>query len=198
MSMNFELPLAGAVERLGPQACVLRGFALDDAPALLAAVAAIEADAPFRHMVTPGGRTMSVALTNCGALGWHADLRGYRYTPLDPLTGRPWPPMPDTLRALAVAAAEAAGFAGFEPDACLVNRYRPGTRLTLHQDRNERDFAQPIVGTPSTSPRWLAMPKRRGWATPWPSTMITSGAVFSFLQAERSGGISRNDSRPGM
>lgn len=152
--MNFELPLAGAVEPLGPQACVLRGFALDDAPDLLRAVAAVEAVSPFRHLVTPGGRTMSVAMTNCGRLGWHSDLHGYRYTAIDPVTGRPWPPMPDALRRLAVAAADAAGFAGFAPDACLVNRYRPGTRLTLHQDRNEADVGAPIVsvslGVPAT------------------------------------------------
>jgi alkylated DNA repair protein (DNA oxidative demethylase) len=96
-------------------------------------------------MVTPGGYTMSVAMTNCGRLGWVTDRRGYRYDTIDPATGRPWPPLPAVFRDLATGAAAAAGFAGFEPDACLVNRYEPGTKLSMHQDRNERDFGAPIV-----------------------------------------------------
>jgi alkylated DNA repair protein (DNA oxidative demethylase) len=96
-------------------------------------------------MVTPGGFTMSVAMTNCGALGWVTDLTGYRYDSIDPLTGEPWPPMPASFFKLATLAAGKAGFSNFTPDACLVNRYEPGTRLSLHQDRNERDFRQPIV-----------------------------------------------------
>ena len=96
-------------------------------------------------MVTPGGYTMSVAMTNCGHLGWVTDRRGYRYDPIDPATGKPWPPLPASFHALATRAAAAGGFAGFEPDACLVNRYEPGTRLSMHQDRNERDFSAPIV-----------------------------------------------------
>jgi alkylated DNA repair protein (DNA oxidative demethylase) len=135
----------GVREPLGAQACVLRGFALDDVAALMSGIEALECEAPFRQMVTPGGHTMSVALTNCGALGWTSDRRGYRYAPLDPLSGRPWPPMPPGFAALARRAACAAGFEGFEPDACLVNRYLPGARLSLHQDRNERDFSAPIV-----------------------------------------------------
>lgn len=138
-------PGLGAREAIGEQAVVLRGFVLPDAPALLAAIAGVEAVSPFRHMTTPGGFTMSVALTNCGRLGWSSDRSGYRYTALDPLTGAPWPPLPEAFRRLARAAAGAAGFAGFEPDACLVNRYEPGARLALHQDKDERDFAQPIV-----------------------------------------------------
>ena len=96
-------------------------------------------------MVTPGGWAMSVALTNCGQVGWVTDRTGYRYDPIDPLSGQPWPEMPPALGDLAAGAAAAAGFGGFRPDACLVNRYAPGARLSLHQDRNERDFDQPIV-----------------------------------------------------
>lgn len=96
-------------------------------------------------MTTPGGYTMSVALTNCGTLGWTSDRRGYRYSRLDPASGRPWPPMPDVFLALAREAADAAGFSDFTPDACLINRYQPGSRLSLHQDKNERDFTAPIV-----------------------------------------------------
>ena len=96
-------------------------------------------------MVTPGGFRMSVAMTNCGALGWVSDPSGYRYDPLDPESGNPWPRMPDSFARLAQDAAAQAGFEGFTPDACLVNRYEPGARLTLHQDRNERDFRAPIV-----------------------------------------------------
>ncbi len=139
----FDRP--GEITPLGPQSCVLRGFALPHVPALLAALAGVEAEAPFRHMVTPGGFTMSVALTNCGSLGWTTDERGYRYTTLDPLTERPWPALPDAFLRLATTAAARAGFPGFVPDACLVNRYVPGARMSLHQDRNERDLDAPIV-----------------------------------------------------
>src|SRR5690606_38895560 len=130
---------------LGRSAFVLHGFALPRADDLRAAIAAIEAEAPFRHMVTPGGYTMSVALTNCGALGWTTDGRGYRYSAVDPLSARPWPAMPAVFARLAHEAAHAAGFDGFTPDACLINRYRPGSRLSLHQDKDERDFTAPIV-----------------------------------------------------
>jgi alkylated DNA repair protein (DNA oxidative demethylase) len=130
---------------LGAQAVVLRGFARELSRELIAAIDAIAAVSPFRHMVTPGGWEMSVALTNCGQAGWVTDRSGYRYDPIDPATGRPWPAMPGVFADLAVEAADAAGFGGFCPDACLVNRYVPGARLSLHQDRNERDFDQPIV-----------------------------------------------------
>ncbi|BBK31395.1 DNA-N1-methyladenine dioxygenase [Stella humosa] len=141
-------------EALAAGATVLRGHALPVAEALLAGVEQVAAAAPFRHMVTPGGFTMSVAMTNCGPAGWVSDRRGYRYDAIDPDGGRPWPAMPGAFRALATDAAQAAGYPGFVPDACLVNRYRPGDRLTLHQDRNERDYGHPIVsvslGLPAT------------------------------------------------
>lgn len=130
---------------LAPGARLLRGFACDADEPLQRAVAAIAAAAPFRHMETPGGFRMSVAMTNCGAHGWVSSASGYRYAERDPATGAPWPAIPPVMLELAHAAAEAAGFAGFEPDACLVNRYEPGARLTLHQDKNEHDFRQPIV-----------------------------------------------------
>lgn len=132
-------------KRLGPQALLLRGFALPFVEELLPALAAVEEAAPFRIMLTPGGQSMSVALTNCGELGWISDRGGYRYSPLDPLSGQPWPAMPEAFRRLAREAAAAAGFADFAPDACLVNRYLPGTRMSLHQDRDERSFEHPIV-----------------------------------------------------
>jgi len=143
----FELAedLAPRLEPLGTGAAVLRSFATPDETALLAGVQEVIAQAAFRHMVTPGGFRMSVAMTNCGALGWVTDRSGYRYDPVDPDSGRPWPAMPAAFLRLATHAAAQAGFAGFVPDACLINRYRPGTRLSLHQDRNERDFAAPIV-----------------------------------------------------
>nr|WP_225784437.1 DNA oxidative demethylase AlkB [Xenophilus sp. Marseille-Q4582] len=138
-------PAAAAPLALEPGASVLRGFALPQAPALRRDLEHVIAAAPLRHLVTPGGKTMSVAMTNCGTLGWVSDRSGYRYTSRDPLSHRPWPAMPDSFRTLARAAAERAGFAGFAPDACLVNRYAPGARLTLHQDRDERRFGDPIV-----------------------------------------------------
>jgi alkylated DNA repair protein (DNA oxidative demethylase) len=138
------LPRA-ALERVAEDAQLLPGAALDAAPALLAALKPVIAAASWRHMLTPGGARMSVAMSNCGQLGWVSDRRGYRYEALDPDTGRPWPPMPAVLRAVAERCAAMAGFAGFKPDACLINRYAPGTRLSLHQDRNERDLLAPVV-----------------------------------------------------
>jgi alkylated DNA repair protein (DNA oxidative demethylase) len=130
---------------LGPGAVVLHGFATTEEAALLAAFREVVAQSPFRHMVTPGGFRMSVAMTNCGALGWVSEPTGYRYTNLDPETGRPWPTMPDAFLMLATGAAARAGYEGFVPDACLVNRYEPGAKLSLHQDKDERDFGAPIV-----------------------------------------------------
>ncbi len=145
--MNLELfsPSAGERDSLGPHAFVLRGFALPFVSELLPAIELLERVSPFRHMVTPGGFTMSVALTNCGTLGWTTDRRGYRYTTIDPDSGQPWPVMPAVFARMAREAAAAAGFDNFEPDACLVNRYLPGARLSLHQDKNERDYNAPIV-----------------------------------------------------
>ena len=143
-----------SVERLEPGAVLLRGFAAAEAAALVATVEAIAVSAPFRRMTTPGGYVMSVAMTNCGAAGWITDRRGYRYGARDPESDAPWPAMPPLFAALAARAALAGGFAGYAPDSCLINRYEPGARLSLHQDRNERDFAQPIVsvslGLPAT------------------------------------------------
>lgn len=141
----FGGPAPGERERLGAQAFVLRGFALPFIDELLPAIAGIEAASPFRQMQTPGGHTMSVALTNCGELGWVTDRRGYRYSRIDPQSDRPWPAMPDSFARLARTAAAEAGFPGFEPDACLLNRYLPDSRMSLHQDKNERDFGAPIV-----------------------------------------------------
>jgi len=126
-------------------ATLLHGFAAGAAPSLLQAIEDVVAAAPLRHMITPGGYRMSVAMTNCGAAGWVTDRSGYRYDARDPLTGKPWPAMPGIFSDLARRAASAGGFGNFEPDACLINRYDPGARLTLHQDKNERDYTAPIV-----------------------------------------------------
>ena len=144
----------GECEALGPGATLLRGRAQPLATTLLAAIGHIVARAPFRHMTTPGGLKMSVAMTNCGQAGWLTDRKGYRYAAADPETGQPWPPMPPAFLGLAREAAAAAGYEGFVPDACLVNRYEPGARLSLHQDRDEDDYSHPIVsvslGLPAT------------------------------------------------
>lgn len=133
------------VESMAPGAALLRGAALPYDKDLLAAVEQITAQSPFRHMITPGGFVMSVAMANCGDVGWITDRTGYRYDRRDPETGQHWPGMPGCLVDCAVAAATEAGYPDFRPDACLINRYVPGARLTLHQDKNERDFRQPIV-----------------------------------------------------
>ena len=132
-------------EELAGGATLLIGFAVPDAAALVSALDQILVVAPFRHMTTPGGYRMSVAMTNCGRAGWVTDRTGYRYDPIDPMTGRPWPSIPDAFNSVAVRAAAAGGYPGFEPDACLINRYEAGAKLSLHQDRNERDFNEPIV-----------------------------------------------------
>jgi DNA oxidative demethylase len=132
-------------ERLAPGTTLLHGLALRPTADILAEVAKIGEQAPLRHMRTPGGLAMSVGMTNCGALGWVSDRSGYRYTAEDPDSELPWPTMPPLFQALARDAADQAGFPGFVPDACLINCYQPGTRLSLHQDRNERDFTAPIV-----------------------------------------------------
>ena len=166
-------------EELAPGAVLLRGRALPLEAGLLAALAAVAAEAPFRRMVTPGGYEMSVAMTNCGRAGWVTDRRGYRYAPLDPQSGRPWPAMPDAFLHLARQAAAEAGYPGFAPDACLINRYEPGARLSLHQDRDERDFAHPIVsvslglpavfqfGGPRRADRVLRIPLHHGDVVVW-------------------------------
>lgn len=141
----FPETLAPWREDIVPGAVVLRAFALADAASLLDAVARLVAAAPFRHLQTPGGQTMSVAMSNCGARGWVSDRRGYRYAETNPASGLPWPPMPAPLADLARRAAAEAGFGGFAPDACLINHYTPGSRMGLHQDRDEADLTQPIV-----------------------------------------------------
>jgi alkylated DNA repair protein (DNA oxidative demethylase) len=152
----FEVAPAatGTREELAPGACVLRGFALDIATTLLAEVERIAARSPFRHLVTPGGKSMSVAMTNCGAVGWFSDRSGYRYTQRDRESGASWPSMPVVFAEIARAAASTAGFEDYAPDVCLINRYEIGTRLTLHCDHDERDRRAPIVsvslGLPAT------------------------------------------------
>jgi alkylated DNA repair protein (DNA oxidative demethylase) len=143
-----------AKQEFADGAFLLGGFALQNESALLAALRSVTAKAPFRHMITPGGYKMSVAMTNCGSLGWVTDRSGYRYDWIDRESGQPWPAMPEAFLSLAINASRAAGFSSFHPDACLVNRYEPGTKLSLHQDKDEKDFSQPIVsvslGVPAT------------------------------------------------
>jgi DNA oxidative demethylase len=133
---------------------LLRGFACALERLLLDTVSNVVAASPFRHLVTPGGYTMSVAMTNCGHVGWVSDRNGYRYDPIDPLTNCAWPPMPEVFLDLAAAASAVAGYEAFRPDACLINRYQPGTKLSLHRDYDERDATAPIVsvslGVPAT------------------------------------------------
>jgi len=143
----FDATTDTAARRIdfAPGATLLRGFAAADAQALLSAVQAVIERAPFRHMITPGGYRMSMAITNCGAVGWVSDRSGYRYAALDPDSGASWPALPALFGELAAAAARRAGFADYCPDTCLINCYEPGARLSLHQDKNEKDFAAPIV-----------------------------------------------------
>jgi alkylated DNA repair protein (DNA oxidative demethylase) len=143
-----------AQEAMAEGAALLRGFARPIESELIADLRAIVAQAPFRHMVTPGGHQMSVAMTNCGRIGWVTDRTGYRYDASDPEAGKPWPAMPPSFRDLAARAVVQAGFDEFVPDACLINRYAPGARMSLHQDKDELDLGAPIVsvslGLPAT------------------------------------------------
>ncbi len=152
MAGRLEVDLFDSVSELRPSrqllaegAVLLRGLAARRQSELVAALHDVVAEAPFRHMMTPGGHQMSVAMTNCGSVGWITDRTGYRYGQSDPETARPWPAMPLPFRELAGQAAAEAGFGGFSPDACLINRYRPGARMSLHQDKDEHDFGAPIV-----------------------------------------------------
>jgi len=142
---TLELPFSGSTEslRIGDGITLLRGFA--ETTQLLPLIENIAKLAPFRHLVTPGGQSMSVAMTNCGPVGWVSDRSGYRYSSRDPLTDKDWPPMPPEFVQLALTAAGTCGFPDFVPDACLINRYSPGARLTAHRDADEQNFAQPIV-----------------------------------------------------
>jgi DNA oxidative demethylase len=141
-------------ELLAPGAWLLRAQATGSAQRLWRDLQRVLAQAPLRHMVTPGGFQMSVAMSNCGSLGWISDGSGYRYSSCDPVSARPWPALPDSFRTLARQAASLAGFTEFDPDACLINCYQPGARLSLHQDRDEYDLSHPIVsvslGLPAT------------------------------------------------
>ena len=180
-----------ATQKLQDGAVLLRGRALPVERALLAAIDRITAQAPFRRMVTPGGFQMSVAMTNCGSVGWVTDRTGYRYDSRDPDSGAPWPAMPDVFLALARDAAEDAGFTGFVPDACLINCYEPGARLSLHQDKDERDYAHPVVsvslGLPATfqfgglkrSDRPLKVPLHHGDVVVWggPARLFYHGVL---------------------
>jgi alkylated DNA repair protein (DNA oxidative demethylase) len=147
MNLNLfdGLPDFQQPEQLEPGAVLLHQFAVPEETALLAGLEEVTARAPFRHMVTPGGFVMSVAMSNCGSLGWVTDRAGYRYDTIDPMSALPWPPMPESFLRLAMAAGSQAGFRGYAPDACLINRYEPNAKLSLHQDKDERDFDQPIV-----------------------------------------------------
>jgi alkylated DNA repair protein (DNA oxidative demethylase) len=184
--------LFGEVARdvpLDDGAVLLGGFALDVGDALFDALIEVAWNAPFRHLVTPGGRQMSVAMTNCGSAGWVSDRTGYRYDPVDPESGRRWPAMPAVFADLAARASIAAGFTAFRPDVCLINRYAPGARLSLHQDRDERRLDHPIVsvslglpaiflwGGPARADRPRRVPLMHGDVVVWggPSRMRFHG-----------------------
>ena len=145
MDLFDDLPPDTALTPMAPGAVLLHGWAREGAAALLQAVEGVLQQAPLRHLQTPGGYTMSVAMSNCGALGWVSDASGYRYAALDPRSNQPWPAMPTCLLDLAQGAAAQAGYADFAPDACLINQYLPGSKLSLHQDKDERDLRAPIV-----------------------------------------------------
>ena len=150
LSATFDLfageePQPASTLQIGPQSWLFRGLALPLIERLLPALNETLSGAPFRHMVTPGGHTMSAALSSCGSLGWVTDPHGYRYSHKNPQTGQPWPSMPDVFLELAQDAAQKAGFADFVPDACLINRYVPGAKMSLHQDKDEHDHRWPVV-----------------------------------------------------
>ena len=145
MTLLFDRDPVPSCERLEEGAVLLRSFALAEERLLVEEANRVAQEAAFRHLVTPGGYTMSVAMTNCGRVGWVSDRTGYRYDPVDPQTGVPWPALPASFLDIAIRAAAEAGFANCDPDACLINRYIAGAKLSLHQDRDEKDQWAPIV-----------------------------------------------------
>ena len=192
-------------EILAEGAVILRGRVLEYVPVILSDLAKVVEQAGFRQMMTPGGLTMSAAMTNCGSLGWVTDRRGYRYAPRDPVTDRPWPPMPPFWMGLAAQLAEEAGYTNFVADACLINRYEPGAKMSLHQDKDEADLSAPIVslslglsaiflwGGLNRADRAMKLPLHHGDAVVWggPSRLIFHGiapikpGVHPVLGAER-------------
>lgn len=179
------------ITSLAPGAVLLHGYVTPSETALVADLRRVIEAAPFRNMITPGGFRMSVAMTSCGDVGWVTDRRGYRYSDVDPESGKPWPPMPGSFLALATDAARDAGFDGFVPDSCLVNRYDVGAKMSLHQDKDEADFTAPIVsvslGLPATflfggakrSDPTLKIPLRHGDVVVWggPSRLFYHGVT---------------------
>jgi alkylated DNA repair protein (DNA oxidative demethylase) len=176
MNLLFESDSLPTHEPLEEGAALLRSFVSGKAMALLEEVARVEQTVPFRHLITPGGYTMSVAMTNCGRVGWVSDRTGYRYDPMDPTTKRPWPPMPALFLEIAAQAAAEVGFTGYDPDACLINRYVAGAKLSLHQDRDEKDAWAPIVSVSMGLPAvFLWGGKRR--SDPTRRLLLESGDV---------------------
>lgn len=168
-------------EPLAPGAVVLRRFAFRAAQSLLDDIGFVASQSPFRQMVTPGGYTMSVAMTNCGALGWTTDGHGYCYAVRDPLTDKPWPALPLSFASVCRQAAIAAGYASFQPDACLINRYAPGAKLSLHQDKDEPDLRAPIVsvslGVPAVFSLAACVAAIRSSGSYWSMAISWSGAA---------------------
>lgn len=168
-------------EPLAPGAVVLRRFAFRTAQSLLDDIGFVASQSPFRQMVTPGGYTMSVAMTNCGALGWTTDRHGYCYAVRDPLTDKPWPALPLSFASVCRQAAIAAGYASFQPDACLINRYAPGAKLSLHQDKDEPDLRAPIVSVSLGVPRFFSLAAcvaaTRSSGSYWSMAISWSGAA---------------------
>lgn len=179
-------PEAGAsgAMRLAEGAALLRGFATEFDDRIFREIRTIEAQSPFRRMQTRRGHTMSVAMTNCGDVGWVSDRSGYRYDPVDPLTARPWPPMPPRLSTFASAAAESCGFSDFSADVCLINRFSPKARLSLHQDKDERDYRMPIVSVSLGLPATFLLGTERRRDTPR-RIVLESGDVVVFGGASR-------------
>ena len=144
-SLFDEEPDASRTEVLFPGAVLLHRYALKLERTFLDELDTLTKISPFRQMLTPGGRKFGVHNTSCGEVGWISDARGYRYVSIDPVSEQPWPTMPREFQQLATDAAEEGGFKHFIPDSCLVNRYAPDIKMSLHQDKDEADFSQPIV-----------------------------------------------------
>jgi alkylated DNA repair protein (DNA oxidative demethylase) len=178
--MNRQAAIA-----IAPEVTLLRGFAAPTGP-IVDAIGPIAARAPFRRLTTPGGGMMSVAMTNCGPWGWHSDARGYRYVARDPLSGDPWHPMPELFSRLATTAAARGGFPGFEPDACLVNRYEPGAQMGAHRDHDELDMGHPIVSVSIGLPALFLWYGARRGGKPL-ATLVEDGDVVVWGGSARAG-----------
>ncbi len=170
--------------QISPDAVLFKAALKPVASSLLEEIRTISGANPFRQRKTPGGQLMSAAMTNCGAWGWVTDADGYRYSDIEPETGRTWLPIPAVWIQWVNLFCQRAGLGTFNPDACLINRYAPGAGMGLHQDKDEKDLAIPIVSFSLGAPvlfRWGGLNRQE----PVSEFLLEHGDVLVWGGADR-------------